>query len=59
MKNLVGLGEDRVQDRDEVSGCGEVWEAKHGLELLKAHHCGSSAHEPYNGCMGEEVHYEP
>jgi len=58
-QNLMGLSEDRFHDRDEVSCCGEMMEAKNSLELLKANHCGCSSHKPHYGCMRQEIHYEP
>lgn len=54
----MGLCENRFHHRDKVSSCGEVLKAQHPLQLLKAHHCGSSPHESHDGRMRQEVNYE-
>lgn len=55
---LVCLGEDGLQDGDDVGGGGEADEAQDALELLQAHHRRRAAHEPHDRRVRQEVHDE-
>lgn len=55
----MNLSKYRTHDRYNISGVGKVVESEYAFELLKTNNRRCSAHEPYYGCMRQEIHDKP
>lgn len=57
--DLVLVAEDGFHDGDEVGLGREVVHPEHPLELLQDDDGGRAAHEPGDGGVRQEIHYQP
>lgn len=55
----MNLSKYRAHNWYNIGGMGKVVESEYAFELLKANHRRCSAHEPYYGCMRQEIDDKP
>jgi len=58
-KYLINVPKHRLHDRDEVRFQGEVGDIEQPFQFLQSSGDGSTRHESYYDCMGEELGDKP